>query len=251
MKQLILLSLLVSSPVAAMEQVSPCIQYEQQKTHIHIAKIDLQCPQLEIIGTIPGNSDTTSNFAYQNKATIAINGTFYNEKRQPLGLNYTQQRTWANTRDVKQYSFLACTKDNQCLIEPYNKVTVYNPSWNVVVSGWQSMQNGKFMCAPGSPRICHSNGRNPHPRTAVGLSKDKRYLYMVVVEGRLDNFKGYTLTQLAKLFQGLGVPHAINLDGGGSSTMVIKNRRVNQLPSQQLIFERSVANHLGIIDRSS
>lgn len=245
-------SLLFVSPSWAMtEQVSPCVTYEQRGQHVHIAKLDLSCPQLELIGTVPGNSDTTSNFAYKNKTTVAINGAFYNEKRQPLGLNYSQQQTWSNSRDYKQYSFLACTKDNQCLIEPYNTVTVYKPSWHVVISGWQSMQNGKFMCAPSSPAICQRNARGHHPRTAIGLSEDKRYLYMVVVEGRLEKFRGYTLSQLAKLFKDLKVPHAINLDGGGSSTMVVKQRRVNELPDQQFIFERAVANHLGVIDRTA
>ncbi len=242
--------LLVSPCLAAIEQVSPCVTYEQRGQHVHIAKVDLSCPHLELIGTVPGNSDTTSNFAYKNKTTVAINGSFYDEKRQPLGLNYSQQQTWSNSRDYKQYSFLACTKDNQCFIEAYNQQTIYQPSWYLVMSGWQSMQNGKFKCAPSSPAICQRNGRGYHPRTAIGLSEDNRYLYMVVVEGRLERFRGYTLTQLARLFKDLKVPHAINLDGGGSSTMVVKQRRVNELPDQQFIFERAVANHLGVIDRS-
>ena len=74
---------------------------------------------------------------------------------------------------------------------------------------------------------------------------------MVVVEGRQENFKGYTLNQVARVFKQLGVNQAINLDGGGSSTLVLKNRRMNQLPSQQLFFERNVANHLGVIDHTA
>lgn len=172
----IIASFLFVLPSWAMtEQVSPCVTYEQSEQHVHMAKIDLTCPHLELIGTVPGNSDTTSNFAYKHKTTVAINGAFYDENRQPLGLNYSQQRKWTYSRDYKQYSFLACTKDNQCSIEPFNTVTVYNPSWYIVISGWQSMQNGKFMCAPSSPALCLRNGRNPHPRTAVGLSRDKRY----------------------------------------------------------------------------
>ena len=53
------------------------------------------------------------------------------------------------------------------------------------------------------------------------------------------------------MFKQLGVNQAINLDGGGSSTLVLKNRRMNQLPSQQLFFERNVANHLGVIDHTA
>ncbi|WP_071059222.1 phosphodiester glycosidase family protein [Pelistega sp. MC2] len=233
--------------VHAIEQVSPCITYDNQKP-IHITKVDLSCPSIKLIGTLPQHSDTTSNFARDNEATVAINGAFYDEKRNPLGLNYSHQHTWHRSKDYRQYAFFACTKNNQCFIESYNKSTIYQPQWDLVISGWQSLQNGKFLCAPSSTGICYRNAQTKHPRTAIGLTADNRFLYMVVVEGRREEFQGYTLTQLATLFKQLNVPHAINLDGGGSSTMIINHNRVNALPDNQLFFERSVANHLGIKD---
>lgn len=92
------------------------------------------------------------------------------------------------------------------------------------------------------------NGNYHHPRTALGLSKDGKILYMIVVEGRQLDFRGYTLSELAQEFKKLDVPLALNLDGGGSTTMVVKGVRVNRLPSGQFFIERSVANHIGIID---
>ncbi|WP_159991329.1 phosphodiester glycosidase family protein [Pelistega ratti] len=247
---LIISSVSVRAEPSISREITPCIHYEtRQQGHIHISKIDLSCPSIRLLGTLPHNSDTTSNFAYKNKTTVAINASFFDENRNPLGLNYSHQRTWRTSKkDQKQYSFLACTKENQCLIEPFNQLTPYQKQWDIVISGWQSLQNGLYRCAPSSPAICHRNAKSRHPRTAVGLSQDKRFLYLVVVEGRLDKFKGYTLNQLAQLFKQLNVPHAINLDGGGSSTMVINNKRVNRLPSQQMFFERAVANHLGVVD---
>ena len=241
------------SPSAWAEQaISPCVSYQtQDKDRVHIVKVDLHCPDVQIIGTPKEQrSMTTSNFAYANKTTVAINGSFYSEQNQPLGLTVTDGRPWPKTQDKKAYSFLACTAQRECHIEPFNRTTVYQTQWQTVISGWQSLINGQYQCAPGSPRLCHSNARNPHPRTALGLSDNKRYLYMVVVEGRQENFKGYTLNQVARVFKQLGVKNAINLDGGSSSTLVLKNRRVNELPAQQLFFERNVANHLGIIDKT-
>ncbi len=75
--------------------------------------------------------------------------------------------------------------------------------------------------------------------------KKRNLLYLVVVEGRQLGFRGMTLTELAQLAQSLGLTKAINLDGGGSSTMVVDNQRLSALPFLQS-DERKVGNHFGI-----
>jgi len=87
-----------------------------------------------------------------------------------------------------------------------------------------------------------ANTDRRHPRTAVGISKDARTLYFVVVDGRQANSVGITLDHLADLMIRFGAHDAINLDGGGSSTMVVKGRVVNS-PSD-LTGERPVSNGL-------
>ena len=68
----------------------------------------------------------------------------------------------------------------------------------------------------------------PNPRTAVGVTADGRYL-LVVADGRRAGWAvGMTLNQLAVLMVSLGAVSALNLDGGGSSTMVVKNGVVNR-----------------------
>ena len=60
-----------------------------------------------------------------------------------------------------------------------------------------------------------------HPRTAVGIARDGRRLLLVVVDGRQKPYSdGMTLRELADVMRGLGARDAINLDGGGSTTMV-------------------------------
>ncbi|MFV9474230.1 phosphodiester glycosidase family protein [Advenella sp. RU8] len=247
------LGILLSTNVHAKEQVSPCIQYETaDQNRVHIARVDLHCPSIKIIGTpIKQSNQTTSNFAFPNKTTVAINGAFFDENNKPQGLNVSNGIRWPNSYDTTHHAFLACTTNNHCFIEAPNRKTAHNPAWHTVISGWQTLKNGSYICPRGSQRICHSNARGQHPRTAVGLSDNNRYLYLVVVEGRKTDFQGYTLNQLARLFKKMGVNNALNLDGGGSSTMVVNRTRVNELPSRQFFLERNVANHLGIIDTTT
>jgi hypothetical protein len=66
-----------------------------------------------------------------------------------------------------------------------------------------------------------------HPRTAIGALADGRAL-LVVVDGRQPALSvGMTLAQLAQLMIELGAQEAINLDGGGSTTMVVAGKVVN------------------------
>jgi exopolysaccharide biosynthesis protein len=65
------------------------------------------------------------------------------------------------------------------------------------------------------------------PRTAVGFSRDSSTLYLLVVDGRSTLSAGMTTVQLAAMLQRLGAWHAMNFDGGGSTTMVIDGQVVN------------------------
>lgn len=81
------------------------------------------------------------------------------------------------------------------------------------------------------------------PRTAIGL-KDDGHILAVVVDGRQDSSIGMSLLELALFMQELGARDAMNLDGGGSSEMVIQGKIVNK-PSDKR--ERRVGNALVII----
>lgn len=79
------------------------------------------------------------------------------------------------------------------------------------------------------------------PRTAIGIDRQGRYI-ILVVDGRRPYYSiGLTLTELAATMQKLGAVEALNLDGGGSTSMVVKSRVVNH-PSDGL--ERRVSNAL-------
>ena len=61
-----------------------------------------------------------------------------------------------------------------------------------------------------------------HPRTAVGMSRDGTELFVLTIDGRSGASRGMTLPELGEFFQDLGAHNAVNLDGGGSTTMVAR-----------------------------
>jgi len=66
-----------------------------------------------------------------------------------------------------------------------------------------------------------------HPRTALGVKKDGTLLFVTVDGRRPEHSVGMSLGELTDLLQELGAVSAINLDGGGSTTMVIAGETVN------------------------
>ncbi len=87
-------------------------------------------------------------------------------------------------------------------------------------------------------------------RTAAGISKDGKKVYIVAVEGRTSESKGITLGNLSLLMTKLGVWKAVNLDGGGSTTMVSRElgstERTRVINPEKNGSERSVVEGLGV-----
>jgi uncharacterized protein YigE (DUF2233 family) len=85
---------------------------------------------------------------------------------------------------------------------------------------------------------------NVHPRTGVGIRGDGKILF-VTVDGRRPRYsRGMTMIAFARLMKSLGARWALNLDGGGSTTMVVKGRVMNR-PSDGR--ERPVGSALMIV----
>lgn len=95
-----------------------------------------------------------------------------------------------------------------------------------------------------------------HPRTAIGFSRNGKTVFLVTVDGRQPGHSaGMSLEELAHLMAdqlplftvaGTGAYQAINLDGGGQTTMVVRNQVVNR-PSDPT-GERPVVNALLVVD---
>jgi len=86
------------------------------------------------------------------------------------------------------------------------------------------------------------NANVRHPRSLIGFDADTSHLYLVAIDGRSTASVGMTLAEAADFLRGIGVAQALNLDGGGSTTLVIDGRIVNS-PSDPA-GERPVGNAL-------
>ena len=89
-----------------------------------------------------------------------------------------------------------------------------------------------------------------YPRAALGLTAEE--LVAVVCDGRADDEAGMTMAELAVAMAGLGVEAAINLDGGGSASLVVDGELVNTPREEhgiELFGGREVATVLHIAPR--
>jgi hypothetical protein len=98
-------------------------------------------------------------------------------------------------------------------------------------------------------RVRVSDDRILHPRTAVGIDRDRQRVLLLVVDGRQRHSRGYTLVETARLMKRLGAESALNLDGGGSSAVVGRDReRARRLLNQPSDgSQRSVADGIAVL----
>ena len=105
---------------------------------------------------------------------------------------------------------------------------------------------GNFQLVRGGQDVIgEAADRERHPRTGVGLRSDGTLL-LVTVDGRQPGYSvGMSQPEMIQLFQGLGAVDVLNLDGGGSTTMVIEGALANR-PSDPA-GERPVANAVVVL----
>jgi exopolysaccharide biosynthesis protein len=99
---------------------------------------------------------------------------------------------------------------------------------SIVGGGPQLIKDGRVEITNAAEKILPSFVSDVHPRTAIAKLKSGEIL-LVTVDGRQPGHSiGMSLTMLADLLIEFGAVEAINLDGGGSTAMVIKNKLVNK-----------------------
>jgi exopolysaccharide biosynthesis protein len=111
---------------------------------------------------------------------------------------------------------------------------------DVLITGPLLIENGMIIRLAETPFVTLR-----HPRTSLGLIKAHKVV-MVTVDGRTEESGGMTLHELGRLMAMLKCQKAINLDGGGSTTMWLQNKGVVNKPSDNKQFdhegERRVSN---------
>jgi exopolysaccharide biosynthesis protein len=227
-------------------RVAPGVDYQHIRhgtIDAHVTRIDLRNRKLRIVSTREEDRAlTVSAFAKKVHAIVAINGDYFNEEKiQPIGISLGMCGLWWNGIDVGRKQGLVAfgrrraeIQQNTMNVERWMESAV--SGWPLLVSDCKVIEN-----LPGSDHFT----RAPHPRTAAGISKDGKTVFFVVTEGRMEGVPGLTLPELATfLREELGICRAMNLDGGGSSTMFVRDVVVNH-PSDG--FEREVGNHLAVV----
>ncbi len=103
---------------------------------------------------------------------------------------------------------------------------------NMKGSNYFAVGTSYSLIQDGKRNLAHSeyfaNSKNRNPRTMFGQTKDGRFI-MAVTDGRVNGSSGLTASQSADVMLKLGAVEAVNLDGGGSSTLYIGGNLMNKL----------------------
>lgn len=175
---------------------------------------------------------TTSDFGTQANAMAALNGTFFDianggsvDYIKSDGKVINENRLGKNgNRAGHQRSALVINK-GKITIAKWDKT----PNWEKSLVGEDIMVSGPLLILDQiHEKLDPDNAFNKtrHPRTAVAIAKNKRILF-ITVDGRNINSAGMSLFELSKMMGWLNADDAINLDGGGSTTLWINNYQEN------------------------
>lgn len=244
----LLLLFCASAGAAGWERIVAGVDYrhlERNGLDAHVVRIDLDVRSLEVVAaTAAERGLTVSDFARGRGAVVAINGDYFDTSLNPFGLAMGGGVVWWQAAAGVRRQEVLGVGPGRARIFPRAAPLREPKRWMTgAVAGWPLVVEN---CAPVTalPGSAHFT-LAPHPRTAVGLSKDRRKLLLFVADGRREGIPGLTLPELAALMVEVGACTALNLDGGGSSALWLRDRIVNR-PSDG--FERMVANHLGVVE---
>jgi hypothetical protein len=255
-------------PVDLREELYPGVVY-YRKVHYaprmliaHILTIDLRKKNIAVFVTPPDfrgkeaeaplQARTTSQFAREFGVQVAINGDgftpwwsrsifdYYPHKGDPVTPNGFAASNGREYGEVKGPTLFINSRKEATFGISYRKI-------NTAISGQSWLVQDK-------QPVPDLNDTRVAPRTAIGLDGPGTRLILIVVDGRQPFYsEGATVQEMAELMIFYGGDNAINLDGGGSSTMVIQDPQTGQykvLNSPIDLYipgrERPVANHFGV-----
>jgi exopolysaccharide biosynthesis protein len=254
-------------PIEQRRPLAPGIQYfrsvrtEPRRLIIHAIQVDLTSPDIGFLVT-PGDpkaeqplqARTVAKFLSDFNMLVAVNGDGFTPWRSnsildfyphsgdyvtPLGFAASQGKDYA--KGVEDEVTLYIAKDNQ--------VSFNEPVGNV----YNAISGDRILLSQGEIHRDLPQDDAPSPRTAIGLDREGETLWILVVDGRQPGYsEGVTLRELAQTLADYGLETALNLDGGGSSTLVAAGwlglPQVLNSPVDRGIpgLERPVANHLGV-----
>ena len=222
----------------------------------HALRIDVKAPGIRFLttpsnGSKPGETDglKTSSFLRKYRLQAAVNAApfspIWHSEERPQDIKGLGVSNGEVVSHSTRYPAILITKNNEVRIKnpPFDLSDVHN-----AVCGFDMiLKDG---------RTLHS-GSDVHPRVCAGVSKDGRYFFLLVVDGRQYGYSlGATRGDLAAWLKLLGAWDGINLDGGGTATMVVQSKRgfpelVNKpIHNGRPGNERIAGSHLGVFARA-
>jgi len=235
-------------------------------TRMFIAEIDLTNPRVRVKVSPggpdpdgPGQWQTTlmrpTSIATRDGFDLVVNGDFFrarNIKDAEGALAAFRSDVWSAVSGVavsNGKTWSTATTSRPCLVvETNHAVSIRNLSRPL--PGAIEIVSGNTILVADGKAAPHVNLQR-HPRTAVGLDAKKSKLILLVVDGRKPGVAaGMSYDELAAEMIRLGCRDALNLDGGGSSVMAVRDS--SRTDAFQILNEptdgreRAVANVLGI-----
>lgn len=255
-------------------QLFPGIRYEQKKVakptsaRLHIVRINLKEPGVRVVLSPGDNSkgmeyvaSLTTATLKERHAQLAINASFFHPwKPGSKGSNdfYPQVGDPVNVTGMllsggKTVSPAETVADNRI-----DSILCFKTGEARILDGQQCPKGFSEGVAAGPRLITNGALRNSrlaiatgtHPRTAFAISRDHHTAWIIAVDGRQADSAGIALSDLAAFLRSLGAWDAINLDGGGSTTLAVEGPdglpRVLNTPIQSGVVgkERPVANQI-------
>ncbi len=244
---------------------------------LHVVAVDLEAPGIGFFVT-PGvligrhmefqqfeyRARTVSDFLTTFNVQLAINGDFFFPWIISVPLSYyPNDGEGAHARGLAASNGLLVTDGlvnpatfHTLYISADNRVSFDTPIgavYNAISGNVLLVQDGIVTYSWGD----RSSRTEPGPRTAVALTRDERTLLIVVVDGRQPNYsEGVNYEELAQIILEYGGWTALNLDGGGSSTLAMQGAdggaQILNMPVHNRIpgMLRPVANQLGVYARA-
>ncbi len=232
-----------SSTASDWTPIEPGLMHRHAAPGVQVLRLDLQADGLRLALSGPKEAGLTIDTRPSAiAALVAFNGSFFDREFRVRGLTVSEGQAWPAPMNPLDSPVLACDKTQACEVhlEPPSSLA---PGTHTAVAGTP------WLVREGQPRSeeddarCPSFCAKPHPRTALGLSADRRYLYVLLAEGRRPGVPGLSLAGTAALLQDSGAYRAFNLDGGGSSALLIRGQAAMQRPANEPA-QRRVANVL-------
>jgi exopolysaccharide biosynthesis protein len=171
---------------------------------------------------------TTGDFGIEAMAIASINGTFFDianggsvDYIKSDGVEINENRLSKNGKRANHQKSAVLINKGTLSIEKWNG----NADWEKTLSADDIMVSGPLLVLNQKQEeldTANVFNKTRHPRTAIAITKEKNVL-LITVDGRNENAAGMNLFELSKLMRWLNADDAINLDGGGSTTLYINN----------------------------